>query len=445
MIDLRESIHYIYKSYMRALPHLHGYDAQTRDPDVMRRFFRRIGLPTNRLPTLAITGSKGKGSTALLASALLEAAGRKTGLVTSPHLVNFCERIRVDGRAIPDEKFQQLISRLAPEIDSFDAGLPPGKFLGPTGLLLAVAQLYFEEEGVEVQVLEAGRGGRFDDTSIMDNQVTCLSPVMGEHLDKLGPAISDVAWNKIGLVKPGSMLVSAPQSLEVTRVVEAEIRRLGARWVVLGRDLQVEASPSAPGEQRITVSYPARDFEHSFHLRSAAGYLATNLAVAAGGVVELFPASLPEFGRRDLRRFRLPGRGETIHHLPTVIVDGAINRQSAAEFLNSSLPHITRPLILVTALPKDKDARGLLETLAPVADRTIVTRVDNPVLQFTDEVSAVARQVRPDSLDLPVTAEAFRQAGQMAGERGTIWIVGTQSLVREALAFWEQNLDQLWG
>ncbi len=241
------------------------------------------------------------------------------------------------------------------------------------------------------------------------------------------------------------MLVSAPQSLEVTRVVEAEIRRLGARWVVLGRDLQVEASPSAPGEQRITVSYPARDFEHSFHLRSAAGYLATNLAVAAGGVVELFPASLPEFGRRDLRRFRLPGRGETIHHLPTVIVDGAINRQSAAEFLNSSLPHITRPLILVTALPKDKDARGLLETLAPVADRTIVTRVDNPVLQFTDEVSAVARQVRPDSLDLPVTAEAFRQAGQMAGERGTIWIVGTQSLVREALAFWEQNLDQLWG
>jgi dihydrofolate synthase / folylpolyglutamate synthase len=449
MIDIYESIHTIYKSYMRAKPHIHGLDGETRSPDLMQRFFHILNISTSNYPAIAVTGSKGKGSTALLCSALLEAQGLSVGLVTSPHMINFCERIRVNGKTIPDESFRRLTAEIEPFAVEFDQTLPDHKFLGPTGLILAVALRYFEEKKVDIIVLEAGRGGRYDDTVIYSHAVTCITPVMEEHLDKLGPSVSDVAWNKAGLIQADSTVISANQSKNVEAVLRQEAERVNADLFFIGQQINFQSRNDSKGNQEIIVSWPERGLEVTHHLVSPASYQAHNLAIAIGAVEALksHSAIIERHNAgtvRDLRHLRLAGRCERIATSPQVLIDGAINRQSSEEFLRSAAESASRPTVLVTAMPEDKDAKGLLETLVPLVDRTIVTVVDNPVLTFDNQPQYMAKAIRPDTMDIPDTAEAFRQAILLAGAGGTIWIVGTQSLLRKALIYWDQNLDNLW-
>lgn len=441
-----DTIHHIYASYMRAKPFLKGYDSETRDPSVMIEFFKQAGIPRNNLPAISVTGSKGKGSTALFCSAMLQGLEYSVGLVTSPHLVDFCERIRVNGEAIAEDDFVRIVNSMAPRISEFDRRLPYDKFLGPTGLLLACALRYFAEVGVTAVVLEAGRGGRFDDTRIYENAVTCLTPVMSEHLDRLGPTISEVAWNKAGLIKPRSSVICAPQVGEAEAIIAGETRQKQARLLQVGRDILYEHSPILGRREMAEVAIPSFDFQERFILSTPAGYQAANAAMAAGAVLALSGAG--KFAHRDmagrLPDLRLPGRCEIVFDHPVVIVDGAINRISAIEFRESVVSEIKRPLVLVAALPQDKDYRGFLEELAPLADTTIITRANNPILHFNDDVVRIAREISGAVMDLPDGNKAFDSAVDLAGSRGMVWVVGTQSLVRDALLYWNQDNRTVW-
>ncbi|MBP7228528.1 MAG: hypothetical protein KA988_05405, partial [Longilinea sp.] len=172
MFTLNDSLKVVFDSYYRVKEQLHGYDSDLRDLTGIRRVFELAGIPLNGIPTITITGSKGKGSTSLLCSAFLEEMGYRVGLVTSPHLVEFRERIRINGAAIPESDFIARIMELETIVHSVDATLEHG-YLSPTGILLAAALNQFRRQGVDVLVLEAGRGGRFDDVSILQNQVSC--------------------------------------------------------------------------------------------------------------------------------------------------------------------------------------------------------------------------------------------------------------------------------
>lgn len=449
MLSLQECHALMFRSYERVSPTLPAaYDQHVRDLTAMRDLFARARVPTHVAPAMTVTGSKGKGSTALWGAALLQAHGQRVGLLTSPHMLDVRERIRVDGQMIPADDYVRIVNHLAPHAAAVDAALPPGKYLSPTGMFLAAALLYFQEQGCTALVLEVGRGGRYDDVKLAHNVVSAFAPIVGEHLDRMGPAVTDIAWHKAGILKPDGVLASAPQSPDVAAVLEAERAALDARCAP-------ETSVRLDGDAFV-VSQPDAAFR--VPRTTSARYQAVNLGTAAAAVRALlgYPLS-PDAAL--LGRLRFAGRCERVNESPDVYVDGAIHRESAALFLDSVRDHVTRPLVLVTALPDDKDAEGVLNVLAPHADDLLVTQLQAAHLHFSDRTAALAAALHRRVHDVPDARTAFARALTLAGAAaagaaagagtagagGTVWVVGTQSLVREALRFWGRRLDSIFS
>lgn len=432
-----EAENLIFESYSRVTPLLKGYDSETRNLAGIRQLFTEANLPFDFAPTITVTGSKGKGSTSIFCAALLQAMGHTVGLLTSPSFLSVRERIRVNGQAISEAAFVEIMDDLAPTIRRIDAALPPDQYLSPTGLFLACAMRHFMRSGVTVMVLEVGRGGRFDDVRLIENRVSCFTPIMAEHLDKLGPTVADVVWHKTGIIKSSSAVVSAPQSPEVSQQLERVCYELGASFQQVGQDVLFEQQRES-GFQRVIIN------GDKFELYTPAIYQAMNFATAYAAVSALQMGDIHQPAvSKIIRSVRLPGRCDKVSDTPLVFVDGAINRESAEQFRNSVLAISRGPVILVTALPHDKDHVGLLETLMPYAAHTIITQVSAQHLHFTDAVAQTAQQLSANVTHQPAVFEAFVQAVEGAGQAGTIWVVGTQSLVRDALQFWRQDLENL--
>jgi dihydrofolate synthase/folylpolyglutamate synthase len=268
---------------------------------------------------------------------------------------------------------------------------------------------------------------------------------MAEHLDKLGPTVNDIAWNKAGIIKPSSTVITAPQSAEVAAIIQKEVALKEATLLTVGQEIYYAQERLSFEQQEIEVTIPALEFQNFFRIQTGGLYQGLNTAVASAATLTLSNQfdNLTDFSE-VVSNLRFPGRCERIAEQPQVIVDGAINRQSATQFLESVRSISSHPIVLITALPEDKDFHGLLNVLMPLCDQVIVTQAHNPVLHFSDEVLKVARGIGQEVVDQPDSFEAFKQGLQWAGSDGTIWVVGTQSLVRDALCYWNQRLDTIW-
>src|SRR5690606_18684437 len=150
---------------------------------------------------------------------LLQYLGHRVGMITSPHLVSWRERIRIDGRAIPEADFVRILSEFAPEIDRIEATLNEDQYFSPTGIFLAIALRWFDEQKVNAAVLEVGRGGRFDDIALVPNRLSLFTPITLEHAYWLGPTLDRIIWHKAVLIKPGSRAYSVPPAPEVMNVL----------------------------------------------------------------------------------------------------------------------------------------------------------------------------------------------------------------------------------
>lgn len=445
MATLEDSINVIFNSFYRVKNNLHGYDSDLRDLSGITTVFERAGIAVRGKPTVVVTGSKGKGSTSILCAAFLQEMGYKVGLVTSPHLIAFRERIRINGVSIPEKAFIERIMALAPLVAEVDASLTHG-YISPTGVILAAAMQYFYDEGVTAIVLEAGRGGRFDDVKIIQNRVACLTPIMNEHLDKLGPTIREVAWHKAGIIKPDSVVVSAPQTAEVLPILADEVVRQSAQALLVGKGITYQQDFDAPYHQHIRVQSTALGLNCTIPLNNPAHYLGLNAALglaSAATLVEPDDDQISEIGSLS-SSLRFPGRCDRVNVHPAVFVDGAINRESAASLLESVAPYLTHPTVLITALPEDKDYPGFLETIMPRMDHTIITTASNVNLTFTMDVWHTAHRLDENAIHQPDVNAALQQAVELAGPDGFILAAGTQSFVRDALIFWKQDLDSLW-
>ncbi len=445
MFTLNDSLKVVFDSYYRVKDQLHGYDSDLRDLTGIRRVFELAGIPLDGIPIITITGSKGKGSTSLLCNAFLEELGCRVGLVTSPHLVEFRERIRINGVAIPESDFITRIMELESIVHSVDASLERG-YLSPTGILLAAAMNQFRRMGVDVIVLEAGRGGRFDDVSILKNQVSCLTPIMEEHLDKLGPTITEITWHKTGIIQPQTTVISAPQLPKVSALIRQAAKDQNANLWTIGDQIGYTQEFPSPFQQNLHVLIAPLAADPHFSLHNPARYLGINAAVALAATFALLkptPSQAANIGSHT-PSLHFAGRCDKVCDSPLVFLDGAINRPSAAAFLESVHPHLRPPTVLVTALPEDKDFGGFLDVLMPVANYTILTTTTNQNLVFTNAVYEKARQLSANALSIPNVNLALQQAVSLAGESGSILAVGTQSFVRDGLVFWQKNVQSIW-
>jgi dihydrofolate synthase/folylpolyglutamate synthase len=354
----------------------------------VRELLEAVGRPQDGLRILHVAGSKGKGSTALLAEALLRGAGLRTGVFTSPHLASWAERFRIDGRDVEGAALARALTQLRPIVDAQRGGDEPASFFDAT---TAAGLLLFAEAATDVAILEVGLGGRLDSTNVVRPAVTCITSIELEHTDKLGTTHAAIAGEKAGIAKPGIPLVVGPVPDEAAHVIAARAREVGAPLVRLGHEIAFDAED---GRVRIT--------DGDFSLDSTVGprgrHQAVNAALAIACVRRLgvlADATLHAAAPRALGGASLAGRAELVGEHPWRIVDGAHTEASAlalAEVL-AKLPRQRMHLVLSISAGKGVDA--VCRALAPLADVVTVTRAEPTRSLSTEELAGVVRAVAP--------------------------------------------------
>ncbi len=402
--------------------------------DTMERLLSLLDNPHTRVPSIHIGGTNGKGSTAAMLDAMLRAAGNRTGLYTSPHLLDFTERVRVNGMPIPEREVTRLTAQLKDlcavhfahqPIPSPPADRPPH----PTffELTTAMAFSHFALQEVEVAVIEVGLGGRFDATNVITPRVAVVTNVSLEHQEYLGRALSKIATEKAGIIKASVPVVTAARG-ESHQVIQRTAADRGAPLVNIHESYAYTIRESGLAGQTLDLTGPGRQYE-ALWIPLAGRHQAENAvtAVAAAEALEGEGFHLGEEAiRRGLRHARWPGRLQLVSERPRIILDGAHNpagAQALAAFLAEHRSALNR-LIMVFGVLKDKDWEAMLALLGPLADQTILThppadRGANPheLLMADRFCSKVEITANP--------AEGLALAQSLASPEDTILVTGS--------------------
>lgn len=346
-------------NYAETLNHIFALARFGIKPGLERitRLLELLGRPQDAFTAVHLVGTNGKGSTAAVLSSILSAGGHRTGLFTSPHLISFTERIRVNGAEIPEDAVTRLAARVM-------AVAPPQTTFFE--IVTALAALYFAEAGVEIAVFEAGMGGRADATNAFDGKLTVITPIALDHLEYLGSGIAEIAAEKAGICKPGNPVVSARQLPEAAQVIERRCAELGVPLYRLGMEFDAQRQDGILNYRGIGLKLP------ELHPGLTGSYQTGNIACAlaaaellAGSDFPLAPEALAE----GVQQARWPGRLELFPGTPRILLDGAHNPAGAVA-LADALDEIPRHrLILVVGVMGDKELSGILGPLLPLTDR----------------------------------------------------------------------------
>jgi dihydrofolate synthase/folylpolyglutamate synthase len=381
-----------------------------------------LGRPQTCYALVQVGGTNGKGSIAAMLATILKAAGRRVGLYTSPHLVSFRERIRVDGEAIDEDALVDGVEALGTLIVRFDATM----FEATTALALD----HFAREGVDIAVLEVGLGGRLDATTVGAPVATVLSRIDLDHEAYLGTTLEAIAAEKAAVIRAGVAL-SAAQATEVTPLIVERARRVGVPLLLEGRDLHVEVLGRDRHGQRISCRGSDWALER-LDLPLLGIFQPSNalLAVAAARRLHAAEAAI----RRGLARVRWPGRFQIIDGRPTLVLDAAHN-PAGARALAASLRETfgSAPLTFVLGISRDKDAAAMLAALAPLAHRLILTRAAVPRAADPEAL----RRLAPATVPIVETAPSSSAALALATRPPTtevVCVAGSLFLVGEILA-----------
>ncbi len=404
--------------------------------DRTRHMLHAVGDPHRGLPCVHIAGTKGKGSTAAMAAAIFTAAGHRTGLYTSPHLITFRERIRIDDRLIPEPDVVGLVEEVRPLIESMagtDIGSP--SFHEAYTLL---ALLHFARQGADISVIETGLGGRLDATNVVEPVVCVLSRIGLDHTVELGDTVEQIAREKAGIIKPGIPVISAPQQSSVIEVFQEVALERGAQLLVVGEPPapRILGSRQQRAHQLITIEGRERLYA-DLKCPLLGSHQAENAALAIG-LAEI--AEQRGFGvggeaiRKGVASVNWPGRFQIVSRRPTIILDGAHDELGAgalARALDAIVPG--RRIILVLGVPRDKDAVAIASQLCPLADRVICTASSSPRALEAEELQRVVfRLCQHTSAYVPVAA-AVRAAVEQARRHDAIVITGSLYVVGEAM------------
>jgi dihydrofolate synthase/folylpolyglutamate synthase len=432
--DYQEAIDYLYR-FVEHTGHARwaGYEGAPRRA---RAFLALLGNPETAFRSILVAGTKGKGSTAALLEAALRASGYRVGLYTSPHLHSFRERIQVQRRLIPREEFVRRVGVLRPLVEAWVADHPQSDWPTTFELATVMAAAYFADQGVEVAVVEVGRGGRYDATNALPHEVALMASVSLDHVDILGGTLEAIAREKAGVVPEGGVLVSGEQAPEVLQVLEEEVQgRRAVWWRAQAEGLEVrdyrQGNPPIQREEPYPVD-PA-----SVRLALGGAFQAANLRLALGGVAALRALGwrLPEAAVvQGVEGATWPGRFEVVHRSPLALVDGAHNADSARRLVEAlAEAHPGQPVIWVVGFSSGKDVAGVLAALRAGGDVLVATRSHHPRALPAEEVAEAARgQGFPHVVETRDVEAAWQAASQLAAGEALVCFTGSLFVVAEA-------------
>jgi dihydrofolate synthase / folylpolyglutamate synthase len=337
--------------------------------DNIRLLMSLLGAPQKSFSSVHVAGTNGKGSTSAMIESLLRTKGARTGLFTSPHLVSFTERIRVNGEEISED----AVINLAEEVRKAAAGIED---FCPTffEVVTSMAFLHFMRMKVEWAVVEVGMGGRLDATNIIQPEVAVITNIGIDHCEFLGDTLEEIAREKAGIIKQGVPVVAAEQSPEVMRVIQQRCDKAGAPLFRLQSEFSVELASGDAGA--ISLNYHGRKSYMDVGV-SLSGEHQINNAALAIKTAEVLSEKYPEMDldiRKGLGSVSWPGRLEMIREKPPILIDGAHNPPAAtvlAAHLGKLLGAKYQRVIMVAGVMADKDIRGILGPLLPLAAEII--------------------------------------------------------------------------
>ncbi|HWC86850.1 MAG TPA: cyanophycin synthetase [Solirubrobacteraceae bacterium] len=380
--------------------------------DRMRRLMTALDHPERRFRSIHVVGTNGKSSTSRMVAAILTRHGLRTGAYLSPHLVSFGERIRVDDHDLEPARFAAAVARAARAAELVNRAAAEDDHVTQFEALTAAAYSELAEREVEVAVVEAGLGGRYDATNVLPSAVQVLTSVGLEHTRWLGPTLADIAREKLAVVKPGGTLVlGAELDAEVAQIAEAVADEQGARLVRAGVDPGVAVG--APG------AYQRRNF------------------ALARAVAEAFLGQLDETAvAAAAAEVRVPGRLQEIAIQPVTLLDGAHN-PDGMRALVQSLPELAERhdrLVAVISILDDKDAAAMLRSLLPVCTEVVFTRSTSSRSLPPPTLQSLANQLGgPPSEVMRDPVRALHRARILAGPGGLVIATGSLTLVADLL------------
>ena len=421
-------------TYEEALSYIHSicWKGSKLGLDRTRELLGKLNDPQKELKFIHIAGTNGKGSTAAMLSSILEKAGYRVGLYTSPFINRFNERMQVNHQPIPDEELAALTEYVRPHADAMADS--PTEF----ELITALAMVWFARQKCDIVVLEVGMGGELDSTNIIDVPEAAVIAAMGlDHVKELGPTMADIARAKAGIIKEGGRVVSYGGNSEADEVIAAVCRARNASLC------QPDFSAIVPGD----FSLEGQTFSYKgwcgLRIPLVGAYQMNNAAVVLETVEVLRQRGWSvsdEAVRQGLADTRWPARFEVLRRDPVFIVDGGHNPhgiRATAESLRRLFPG--RKITFVTGVMADKDVEHILGLIVPLADQFFTVRPDNPRAMDAGELAA-----RIEAMGAKATACASVQDGvdraiQAEGPHGVACALGSLYMSGEVRSCFGKN------
>jgi dihydrofolate synthase/folylpolyglutamate synthase len=404
--------------------------------DNVREILRSFRNPQIQYPSILVAGSNGKGSVCAFLSRIMRLHGLRAGLFTSPHLVDVEERIRIGEELIPRKEFCRLLTILKKKIDDL---ISAKKLLNPPTYfehLCCLAFLYFAEQDVDMAVLEVGMGGRFDATNVAEPEVSVITTISAEHQKFLGERLSQIAFEKAGIIKTGVPVVCGSREVEAYATIKKRAEELNAPFFPVFGENNDFGERSA-GEE------PVFDFRigkeiYSYRPSLPGKHQARNAAVAivVSHVLDRFWKRLEKDKiLRGVESTCWEGRLEFLPGKPRILLDGAHNEEGAVVLREYVKKHISAPLILLFAAMRDKKIQRIADILFPLAKKVLLTRFPYfracPPEEIREQTPAHENKIICE----PDAHKAFRKAQELAGPDGVVLVAGSLFLVGEIKKF----------
>ncbi|MGI5950312.1 MAG: bifunctional folylpolyglutamate synthase/dihydrofolate synthase [Brooklawnia sp.] len=418
----------------------------------IRALCELLGDPQQACPVIQVTGTNGKGSTAIMIDALLRSMGLRTGRFSSPHLEDARERISVDGEPISEQRFDQIWHEIAPMVRIVDEQLIEGVPLTFFEVITAMAYAAFADAPVDVAVVEVGMGGTWDATSVADAQVAVVTPISLDHTHLLGQSITEIATEKAGIIKPGATAVLAGQQPDAAGALVARCLDVGAQIRREGIEFGVLERQTAVGGQLVRIDATDGPVADVF-LPLFGAHMAQNAALAVAAVEAFRGAGLSaEVITEGMAAVQAPARLELVNDDPVMVLDTAHNPHGVRAALAGLREALTaEPLIGVVAMMRDKAAGEVLDLLAGELDTIVVTSLPGiPRSMRTDELAEQAAEAfSPNQLrtaaDPARAIELARMLAEQSGSQAVVLVIGSVYLAGQARTLLQQGEWLLGG
>ncbi len=420
-----EAESYIYRSYLKAEKYLRfaDKDAIKRHPQYSKDILQRL----SETPAITVTGSKGKGSVAYMISEILQTK-YNVGLMTSPHIIDFCERFRINGKQISDVDFIKCVENVRLDFEIIEKTLTSPEYISPIGIQAAVALMYFNQNRTEFNVIEHGKGAKYDDVTNIKHQYAVINTIFLEHTRELGKTLEEIAKDKVCTITDDvKIAATAEQKPEVLEIIHNQAKQKKCRLLEYGRDFEAENIKFLKSGMVFDVVT-----EQNRYTDIKIPLLGVNQAKNCALAIAVCEQVLPDINilkmKQKLSALEWPGRQEIISSIPFIMLDACINRLNA-ERVKETLKNMDfSRVVTIIGIPDDKDFLGVAEVMVDISEQIILTKSSNRHYIFSEKQIDILKQNEIDA----IYCDSLTKALLMAQSYNLpIVILGTTSLISD--------------